>query len=68
MKLPDKLYDILKWIALVVIPALTAFYSVLASALGLPYADIVAQIAAGVCTLVGALIGISTAEYRKRLD
>lgn len=65
MKLPDKLYDILKWIALVVIPALAAFYAILAEALGLPYADIVAKIAAGVCTLIGALIGISTAEYRK---
>lgn len=68
MKIPDKVYDVLKWIALVVIPALTAFYSVLASALGLPYADIVAQIAAGVCTLIGALIGISTAEYNKNKE
>lgn len=68
MKIPDKVYDVLKWIALVVIPALTAFYSVLASSLGLPYADIVAQIAAGVCTLIGALIGISTAEYNKNKE
>ena len=68
MKIPDKVYDVLKWIALVVIPALTAFYSVLASALGLPYSDIVAQIAAGVCTLIGALIGISTAEYNKNKE
>jgi hypothetical protein len=65
MKLPDKLYDVLKWIALVVIPALCTFYGVLAAALSLPYAEIVAQIGAGVCTFIGALIGISTAEYRK---
>lgn len=66
MKLPDKLYDVLKWIALVVIPALAAFYAVLADALALPASDIVAKIAAGVCTLIGAIIGISTAEYRRR--
>ena len=65
MKLPNKLYDILKWITIVVIPASVTFYGVLASALNLPYADIVAQIAAGVCAFIGAIIGISTAEYNK---
>lgn len=65
MKLPDSVYTILKWITLVVIPAAVTFYGVLASALNLPYADIVAQIAAGVCAFIGALIGVSTAEYNK---
>lgn len=65
MKISDKLYDVLKWITLVVIPAAVTFYGVLASALNLPYADIVAQIAAGVCAFIGAIIGISTAEYNK---
>ena len=63
MKLTDSVYTILKWFTLVVIPAAVTFYGVLASALGLPYADIVAQIAAGVCAFIGAIIGISTAEY-----
>lgn len=65
MKLSDSVYTILKWITLVVIPAAVTFYGVLANALGLPYADIVAQIAAGVCAFIGAIIGISTAEYNK---
>ena len=65
MKLSDSVYTILKWITLVVIPAAVTFYGVLADALGLPYADIVAQIAAGVCAFIGAIIGISTAEYNK---
>ena len=63
MKLSDSVYNVLKWITLVVIPAAVTFYGVLANALGLPYADIVAQIAAGVCAFIGAIIGISTAEY-----
>jgi hypothetical protein len=65
MKLPNKLYDWLKWFCMVVIPASVAFYGVLAEALALPYADIVAKIAAGVCAFIGAIIGISTAEYNK---
>ena len=65
MKLSDSVYNVLKWVTLVVIPAAVTFYGVLASALSLPYADILAQIAAGVCAFIGAVIGISTAEYNK---
>lgn len=68
MRIPDKLYDILKWVCLIVIPALSTFYAVLADALGFPYADIVAKIAAGVCTLIGTLIGISNYGYQKELE
>lgn len=63
MKLPNKVYDILKWITLVVIPALSTAYVGLASVWGFPFADEVAKTACVVCTLIGALIGISTAQY-----
>lgn len=65
MKLPDKLYDILKWITMIVIPALATAYVGLASVWGWPFADEVAKTAAVVCTLLGALLGISTAQYNK---
>ncbi len=65
MKLPDKLYDVLKWITMIVIPALATAYVGLASIWGWPYADEVAKTAAVVCTLLGALLGISTAQYNK---
>ena len=65
MKLPDKVYDVLKWIALICIPAIATFYVALAPVWGWPYADEVAKTAAAVCTLIGALIGISTAQYYK---
>ena len=65
MKLPDKLYDILKWITMIVIPALATAYVGLASAWGWPFADEIAKTAAVVCTLLGALLGISTAQYNK---
>jgi len=65
MKLPDKVYDILKWITMIVLPALATAYVGLASIWGWPFADEVAKTTAVVCTLLGALLGISTAQYNK---
>lgn len=65
MKLPDKVYDVLKWIVMIVIPALTTAYVGLAAIWGWPYAEAIAKTSAVICTLLGALLGISTAEYRK---
>ena len=65
LKLSDSVYNILKWLVLVCIPALTTAYVGLDSVFGWGYADTVAKVSAIVCTLIGALIGISTAEYNK---
>ena len=65
MKISDKLYDILKWICMICIPALATAYVGLAAVWGWPYADEVAKTAAVVCTLLGALLGISTAQYNR---
>lgn len=66
MKLNDRLYDWLKWITLVVLPALSTAYVGLSAVWGFPFADQVAKTTVVVCTLLGALLGISTAEYRKQ--
>ena len=63
MKLPDKVYLILKWLVLICFPALTTAYVGLDKLFGWGYAAEVAQVSAIVCTLIGALIGISTAQY-----
>ena len=65
MKLPDKWYDILKWITMIVIPACATAYVGLAAVWGWPFADEIAKTAAVICTLLGALLGISTAQYNK---
>lgn len=65
MKLPDKIYDILKWITMVCLPALGTAYAALAAVWGWPYAGEVTKTVLAVCTLLGALLGISTAEYNK---
>lgn len=65
MQMPGKVYDVLKWICLVALPALSTFYVALAAALNLPYADEVAKVTTALCTLIGALIGVSSAQYYK---
>jgi len=65
MQLPNKLYDWLKWIDLVCLPALTVFYVTCSAVWGWPYANEIAKTSAAVCTLIGALLGISTAEYNR---
>ena len=65
MKLPSHVYDVLKWLVLIVIPALTTFYAVIDNLFGYGYAEIVTTISAALCTCIGAIIGISTAQYNK---
>lgn len=65
MKLPNKVYDVLKWIVLVCIPALTTAYVGLDALFGWGYGDVVAKVSAIVCALIGSLVGISTAEYNR---
>lgn len=65
MILSGKMYDILKWLVLVVVPALTTFFVVLDKTFGWGYAEIVSTISAAACACIGAIIGISTAQYNK---
>ena len=65
MKINDKLYDCLKWVVMIVLPALSTAYVGLSAIWGWPLADEVAKTCSVVCVLLGALLGISTAEYNK---
>ena len=65
MKFNDDVYRILKWLTLVVLPACATFYVGLAAIWGFPYASEVAKTTTVVCAFLGALLGISTAEYYK---
>lgn len=65
MQLCSRHYDILKWITMIVLPACATAYVGLAAIWGFPYADEVAKTTAVICTLLGALLGISSAQYYK---
>lgn len=65
MKLSNKVYDMLKWLALVVLPALSALYLGLSGLWGFPYGEQVSGTIALVDTFLGAVLGISSANYAK---
>lgn len=64
----NKTYDILKWFAMIVLPALATMYAGLASTWGLPYGDQIPATITLVNTFLGAVLMISNNQYRKQGD
>lgn len=65
MKMNNKVYDVLKWIALILLPALATLYFALASIWGFPYAEQIVGTITAIDTFLGVLLGISTSSYKK---
>lgn len=67
MRISDEAYDILKWIALICIPAIVTFLSVVLGVLDVDpkITNIIVTIIAAVGTLIGSLIGVSTKAYKQ---
>ena len=65
MKMSNKMYDALKWIAMILLPAIGALYFTLASIWGLPYAEQIVGTITGIDTFLGVILGISTSQYNK---
>ena len=61
----NKIFDALKWVVMVVIPACTTAYVGLSAIWGWPYADQVAKTSSVICILLGSLLGISSIQYYK---
>lgn len=61
-------YDILKWIAGVALPAIVVCYCAIASIWGLPYTEQITGTIAAVVTLANTLLGISSIKYKKMID
>ena len=66
MMLPNKVYDVLKWIALIALDALGICYKTLAAIWHWPFGDEVLATCTAVSLCIGALLGISTAQYNKQ--
>lgn len=62
----NKVYDILKWVALVVLPATGTLYFALSSIWGLPYGEQIVGTITAIDTFLGALLGISSINYSKK--
>lgn len=66
MKLQNKTYDILKWIAQIVLPAIGTLYFALAAIWGFPYGEQIVGTITAVDAFLGALLGISSHNYNKQ--
>lgn len=61
----NKMYDVLKWIAMVLLPAIATLYFALAGIWGFPYGEEIVGTITAVDTCLGVLLGISSAQYKK---
>ena len=64
--LPNRAYDVLKWLALIVLPALAVFVNTVGPAWGWPHVDAIVTTLNALGILAGALIGVSA--IKQRLD
>lgn len=65
MNLSNKMYDMLKWVAQYLLPALGTLYFALAGIWGFPYGEEVVGTITAIDTFLGVLLGISTNYYNK---
>ena len=68
MILNNKVYDVLKFIAQVVLPAIATLYITVANIWGLPYGEQISGTIMAIDTFLGALLMISTNAYNKQLE
>lgn len=64
----NKVYDLLKWIAMYLLPSLGTLYFALAGIWGLPYGEEIVGTITAIDTFLGVILGISNAQYKKRVD
>lgn len=65
MKLNNNIYDILKWISIIFLPAIGTLYCAVSGIWNIPYSEQVIGTIVAIETFIGAIIGISDYEYKK---
>lgn len=65
MNMSNQTYDVLKWIAQLLLPAAGTLYFALANIWGLPYGEQVVGTITALDTFLGVVLGISSANYYK---
>lgn len=67
MKLNNKVYDVLKWVALLALPALATLIATIFKIWNIPYGVEISATIMAIDTFLGAILGISTYNYNKEL-
>ena len=65
MKMSNKVYDVLKWIALILLPAIATLYFALSGIWGFPYGEEIVGTITAIDTFLGVILGISSNTYNK---
>lgn len=65
MKFSNSTFDFLKWLCLIVLPALSTAVSIIFKIWGIPLGDEIAQTITAVAALIGACLGVSSVNYYK---
>lgn len=64
----NKMYDVLKWIVMIVLPACATLYAALSGIWGLPFAEQIPATITAVDTFLGVVLMISSVQYKKKAE
>ena len=65
--LPSKVYDVLKWVCIIALPAVSTLYAGLCAVWKMPYANEIPQTITLIATFLGVLLGVSKASYNEKI-
>lgn len=68
MKMNDKLYDILKWVAILFLPALAILIKTVFAIWQIPLGDQISATIIAIQVFLGAILGVSSLNYNKEQD
>lgn len=63
----NKTYDVLKWLAQILIPAVATLYFALAGIWGFPYGEEIVGTLTAIDTFLGVMLGISSNNYNNKM-
>lgn len=65
MVIPSKVYDVLKWVCMIVLPAIATLWFTLGKVWGFPYLGEIEATIVAIDTFLGAILGVSTIQYNR---
>ena len=68
MLISNRMYDILKWVAQILLPAIGTLYFAMAGIWGFPYGEQIVGTITAIDAFLGAILGISTKMYNKEVN
>lgn len=65
MIIPSKIYDVLKWVCMIVLPAIATLWFTLGKVWGFPYLGEIEATIVAIDTFLGAILGVSAIQYNR---